>query len=127
MELIIKLMGLGVLNYLRDSYNIYDTIIIIFSTIEIALNYSDNLENDSNKPIRRVLIIVRPFRLLRIFKIARRWNSFNFVLQKMTNSLKEVGNFLVLFFIFMFIYALLGMELYSGQVKFDEKNDPLNC
>ena len=80
MELIIKLMGLGVLNYLRDSYNIYDTIIIIFSTIEIALNYSDNLENDQNKPIRRVLIIVRPFRLLRIFKIARRWNSFNFVL-----------------------------------------------
>lgn len=36
-EICVKMLGVGVLNYLRDSYNVYDTVIIIFSTIEIAL------------------------------------------------------------------------------------------
>jgi hypothetical protein len=40
------MLGIGVLNYLRDSYNIYDTVIIIFSTIEIALAQAET--SDSN-------------------------------------------------------------------------------
>ncbi len=36
-ELLVKMLGLGVLNYIRDSYNIFDTLIIIFSTIELGL------------------------------------------------------------------------------------------
>jgi hypothetical protein len=46
-EIFIKLIGSGVLNYLRDSYNIFDSIVIIFSTIEIVLSISDN-ENSKN-------------------------------------------------------------------------------
>jgi hypothetical protein len=46
-EILIKLIGSGVLNYLRDRYNIFDSIVIIFSTIEIVLSISDN-ENSKN-------------------------------------------------------------------------------
>ena len=42
-EILVKMIGLGVINYLRDSFNIYDTVIIIFSTIEIALANADSL------------------------------------------------------------------------------------
>jgi voltage-dependent calcium channel L type alpha-1D len=124
-EILIKMLGLGVINYIKDSYNIFDTLIIIFSTIEIALANADS--GESNQLIRRVLIIFRPFRMLRIFKIARKWSSLNFVLVKMLNSFKEVGNFLVLLALFLFIYALLGMELYANNVKFDENDQPVKC
>ena len=45
-EVLIKILGLGVINYLRDSYNIFDTLIIIFSTIEIALANADSAESN---------------------------------------------------------------------------------
>lgn len=38
-----------------------------------------------------------------------------------------MGNFVVLLTIFIFIYALLGMQLYSNQIKFDADNNPVPC
>jgi hypothetical protein len=35
--MIVKLIGFGFYNYLRDGYNIFDAFIIICSTIEIIL------------------------------------------------------------------------------------------
>jgi Ion transport protein len=37
LEMIVKVIGLGFFNYLRDGYNIFDAFIIICSTIEIVL------------------------------------------------------------------------------------------
>lgn len=34
--------------------------------------------------------------------------------------MKDISNFSVLLFIFMFIYSLLGMELFAYRVKFDK-------
>lgn len=48
-----------------------------------------------------------------MFKLARSWTSFKELLHKIVLSIKEVYNFLVLLTILMFIFALLGMELYG--------------
>ena len=40
--------------------------------------------------------------------------------------MKDIGNFSILFFIFMFIYALIGMELFAFKVMFDENGEPLS-
>lgn len=34
-------------------------------------------------------------------------------------SIKDIGNFAVLLFIFLYIFTLVGMELFANQVKFD--------
>ena len=39
--------------------------------------------------------------------------------------MKDIGNFSVLLFLFMFIYSLLGMELYSYKVVIDEQGLPV--
>ena len=39
--------------------------------------------------------------------------------------MKDISNFSVLLFIFMFIYSLLGMELFAYKVKFDDENKPM--
>jgi hypothetical protein len=37
-------------------------------------------------------------------------------------SLKDIGYFSVLLFLFMFIISLLGMELFANECRFDEDN-----
>lgn len=40
--------------------------------------------------------------------------------------MKDVSNFSVLLFIFIFIFSLVGMELFAFQVKFDDNDEPID-
>ena len=64
-EMAIKLLGLGVRDYLRDGFNCFDGILVIISMVEIAIS-SDNMQG---------LLVLRAFRLFRVFKLAKSWKS----------------------------------------------------
>jgi len=34
--------------------------------------------------------------------------------------MKDIGNFGVLLFLFLYIYSLLGMQLFANYIRFDE-------
>ena len=63
---------------------------------------------------------MRSFRLFRIFKLAREWVSMRIILHKIMLTVIEVANFAVLLFLFMYIYALMGMQFFANRFKFDE-------
>ena len=63
---------------------------------------------------------LRAVRLLRVFKLARSWTSFRDLLSKMIVTIKDIRNFAVLMFLFMFIYTLLGMEMYAYKIRFTD-------
>jgi len=63
----------------------------------------------------------RSVRLLRVFKLARSWSNFRELLRRIMVTLKDISYFSVLLFLFMFTYTLLGMELFSFKVYFDEE------
>jgi voltage-dependent calcium channel L type alpha-1D len=65
---------------------------------------------------------LRAVRLLRVFKLARSWTSFRELLAKMIITLKDIRNFSVLMLLFMFIYTLLGMELYAYRVIYNNED-----
>jgi hypothetical protein len=121
LEMVVKLVGYGLQNYIRDNFNKFDTLVIIFSTIDIVLTSNDT------QSIQNALKAFRALRFLRIFKIARKWRSFQVILKKMSKSFKDMLNFMILLSLFIFIYALLGMELYANEVKFDPSNVPVDC
>tara|TARA_B110000305_G_C18779097_1_gene333137 strand:+ start:56 stop:331 length:276 start_codon:yes stop_codon:yes gene_type:complete len=62
---------------------------------------------------------MRALRLLRIFKLARDWKSFREILERMIITVIDISNFTILMMIIIFIYTLLGLELYAYRVKFD--------
>ena len=64
----------------------------------------------------------RGIRLLRVFKLARSWTSFRELLSTMIKTMKEIVPFSSLLGICMFIFTLLGMELFGHKVKFDEND-----
>ena len=112
--MVIKLIGLGPKMYVKDKFNIFDCIVVIVSIVENVINWA-GVEGGTKGAISAF----RGVRLLRVFKLARSWTSFRELLEKIMTTLKDISNFSVLLFIFMFVYTLLGMEIYAYNVAFD--------
>jgi hypothetical protein len=51
----------------------------------------------------------RAIRLLRIFKLARSWESFKVLLKKIASSSKEMSTFAVLLIIFEIVAVIIGL------------------
>lgn len=75
LEMVIKILGLGIRDYLRDGFNIFDSIIIIIGLLEYF--------GIGNK----AATVLRSFRLLRIFKIVRSWSGLRKLLKTVLASL----------------------------------------
>jgi voltage-dependent calcium channel L type alpha-1D len=116
-EMVIKMIGLGIKAYAADSFNLFDCIVVVTSIVDLIISLV-GVEYNVNGAISAL----RAVRLLRVFKLARSWTSFRLLLEKMIITLKDIRNFSVLMLIFMFIYTLLGMELYAYRVIFNNEN-----
>jgi hypothetical protein len=119
-EMIVKLSALGFKGYARDKVNLFDAFIVMLT---IAENIMDLVVSDSGISSGGAISGFRAVRLFRIFKLARQLKSFQSMLNKITMSLKDIGNFSVLLFLFLFTFTLLGMEMFSHKAKFDENGD----
>ena len=76
-----------------------------------------NQTNDDNPKVGSVITALRAFRLLRVFKLAKTWKRFELLLETMGSTLRDIASFSVLLFLFIFIFSLLGMELFAHKVK----------
>lgn len=116
-EMVVKILGLGLKDYCSDSFNIFDGTVVWISIIEmvIASFIDGGLGGGAISSLRAV-------RLLRVFKLARSWTSFRNLLQKMIVTIKDIQFFACLLALFMFIFTLLGMELFAYRVKFNNED-----
>jgi hypothetical protein len=69
--MILKIAGLGIRNYLKDSFNVFDAIVVVFSLIDFFITVSVP-EEDLGNAIA-ALQALRALRLLRVIKLARTW------------------------------------------------------
>ena len=74
-EMIAKIIGLGLRNYIRDKFNAFDMVIVIVSLIDFALGLSGGLESADG-----IMSAFRALRLLRVVKLARHWKAFQEIL-----------------------------------------------
>jgi hypothetical protein len=114
-EMLIKVIGLGPKQYAKDRFNLFDAFITILTIVENILDLSAANSISSGGAISGF----RAIRLFRIFKLARQLKSFQEMLMKIAMSLKDIGNFSVLLFLFLFTYTLLGLEMYSNKLQVD--------
>ena len=64
--------------------------------------------------------MLRAFRLLRIFKIIKSWESLKVLLSTVFDSLQAITNLGVLIVLFLFIFALLCKQFFSEPLLDDE-------
>ncbi|KAH7463184.1 Sodium channel protein 60E [Phytophthora ramorum] len=77
-----------------------------------------------NQPKKRAVSSLRSFRLFRVFKLARNWRSLRELLEMIGRAIAGIANFGVLFFIFIYIYALVGMQFFGNTMRFDDSGYP---
>lgn len=116
LEMIIKLIGLGHMNYLRDNYNIFDAIIVVLSIVDVVISNTVTSESDVTQG-KGAISAFRAFRLIRIFKLAKSWSKLHHLLSTITKSLSDISSFSILLFLLIYIYMLMGMEIFADQLK----------
>ena len=105
-EMGIKLAGLGVRGYLKDRMNAFDGVIVVASLVEMIIWFFGGGSSGA-------LSVFRAFRLMRIFKLARRWEELNKIVRTIFKSLSSIAYLSLLLLVFIFIMALLGMQLFG--------------
>lgn len=109
-EMVLKLAVMGPGGYVKDRFNVFDAIVVFISFLEYFMS------EDAGG-----LTALRSFRLFRIFKLARKWHTMQRLLQLIVTTLVDVSNFLLLVCLFIFIYAMLGIEFFANRMRFDEQ------
>ena len=61
------------------------------------------------------LSMLRSFRLLRVFKLAKSWKSLNDILTIMGNTVGALSNLVFVLCIIIFIFAVMGMQLFGSK------------
>jgi len=110
LEMICLLIGLGPRAYVNDPMCLFDGVIVITSLIELAFELSGQKSAGG-------LSALRSFRLFRMFKLAKSWKALNDLLATLIASIKGVANAAVLLGIMVFIFTLVGMQLFGGKMS----------
>ena len=121
LEMILKLFGLGLKNYLSDQLNIFDSLIVLTSLCDTILSQSGSDFNSGG--YLAVINALRSLRLFRIFKLARSWVNLKNLLLTIIKTVQSMWHFMILLFLFMVISSLLGMELFAFKARFDLKGN----
>lgn len=117
LEMLVKIAGFGLVVYVHDLFNVFDAFIVVVSIIELLLLPPMFLGGEPGEG-GGALSALRTFRLFRVFKLARNWHALQALLKTIMKTLGDVGNFAILLFLFMYIYALVGMQLFANQLMF---------
>ncbi|XP_063113339.1 voltage-dependent L-type calcium channel subunit alpha-1D isoform X10 [Cavia porcellus] len=112
-EMLIKMYSLGLQAYFVSLFNRFDCFVVCGGITETIL-----VELEIMSPLG--ISVFRCVRLLRIFKVTRHWTSLSNLVASLLNSMKSIASLLLLLFLFIIIFSLLGMQLFGGKFNFDE-------
>ncbi|XP_073351604.1 sodium channel, voltage-gated, type I like, alpha b isoform X10 [Pagrus major] len=104
-EMCFKIIALDPYYYFQEGWNVFDGIIVSLSLVELGLA---NVEG---------LSVLRSFRLLRVFKLAKSWPTLNMLIKIIGNSVGALGNLTLVLAIIVFIFAVVGMQLFGKSYK----------
>ncbi|KQS30182.1 uncharacterized protein Dere_GG19319, isoform AI [Drosophila erecta] len=108
-EATMKLMAMSPKYYFQEGWNIFDFIIVALSLLELGLEGVQGLS------------VLRSFRLLRVFKLAKSWPTLNLLISIMGRTVGALGNLTFVLCIIIFIFAVMGMQLF-GKNYTDHKD-----
>ncbi|XP_051989664.1 sodium channel, voltage gated, type XII, alpha a [Xyrauchen texanus] len=104
-EMVLKVFALDPYYYFQQGWNMFDGIIVCLSLMELGLS---NVEG---------LSVLRSFRLLRVFKLAKSWPTLNTLIKIIGNSVGALGNLTLVLAIIVFIFAVVGMQLFGKNYQ----------
>uniref|UniRef100_UPI00358FD224 voltage-dependent T-type calcium channel subunit alpha-1H-like n=1 Tax=Myxine glutinosa TaxID=7769 RepID=UPI00358FD224 len=119
LEAILKLIAFGIRRYFKERWNQLDLGIVLLSIMGITL---EEIELNASLPINPTIIrIMRVLRIARVLKLLKMATGMRALIDTVVQALPQVGNLGLLFLLLFFIYAALGVELFSRLVCDEEQ------
>ena len=106
-ETVVKMLVIPPRQFIADKFNVLDAVIAVVSVVEILFLSS------SSFTIFRVFRLVR---VVRVIKLARRWRILKHIVKTVGSSLTYMGYLLLLLILFVFVFAILGRQLFAGKI-----------
>lgn len=108
LEMFLKMYSLGFQGYFVSLFNRFDCFVVISSILELLL---------TNTKVMMPLgvSVLRCVRLLRIFKVTKYWFALRNLVNSLINSMRAIASLLLLLFLFIVIFSLLGMQVFGGK------------
>mmetsp|Transcript_20712 Transcript_20712/g.31737 ORF Transcript_20712/g.31737 Transcript_20712/m.31737 type:complete len:169 (-) Transcript_20712:3207-3713(-) len=111
-EMSLKLLALGVYKYCSDRMNYLDGSVVLISIFELI--YTASAAGDMDLAAFATVRMFRTFRVFRIARLLRSLESMQTILGVIGRSYKSFIYITLLMFVFIFIFSLLGMQLFGG-------------
>ena len=139
-EMIIKLVGLGIYKYGTSPSNVFDFVIVIISLVDILMTDSTTGEFTGGIATVRCYLLPRPqnqchhyyldceggaasmsvlraFRMVRIVKLLRALPGVQAQVKVLSDTASATAWLLLLIVLFLFIFLVLGMNLFGGILE----------
>ncbi|CAF3386208.1 unnamed protein product, partial [Rotaria socialis] len=98
-EVTLKIIAMTPSKYLKSGWNKFDFLIVVVSLAELGFVHIKGLS------------VLRSFRLLRIFKLAKSWQTFNRLMATIGKSIGALANLTLILVIVIFIFSVVGMQV----------------
>uniref|UniRef100_M3ZJ55 Sodium channel protein n=1 Tax=Xiphophorus maculatus TaxID=8083 RepID=M3ZJ55_XIPMA len=101
-EMFAKLIAMDPYYYFQEGWNCFDGFIVTLSLVELGLADVEGLS---------------VLRNMRLFKLAKSWPTLNMLIKIIGNSVGALGNLTLVLAIIVFIFAVVGMQLFGKSYK----------
>jgi hypothetical protein len=93
--------------YFRDSWNRFDFAIVVVSLIDFILTFFMSTE------FLVIITLFRIFRIARVIRIVKSAKSLRVIFSTFILTLPSIANIGSLLLLFVYIYTILGVQLYA--------------
>eukprot|EP00198_Chlamydomonas_reinhardtii_P003576 XP_001692912.1 voltage-gated Ca2+ channel, alpha subunit [Chlamydomonas reinhardtii] len=107
-EAAVKITALGWPKYWRDNWNKLDLFIVLVSIPDIVATFT------SHNAATGIVTAMRLLRVCRMFKLIRGAKGLRTLFNTLISSLPAIGNVGSLLLLIMYIYAIIGINMYGG-------------
>ena len=110
LEMALKIVAYGLKGYCADKANLFDAVIVATSVVEIVF-----------QNVGRGFTVLRTFRVMRVFrsmKILRTHRGLRVLMETVLKGFGQLSDFLLVLLLFVFIFSILGMQLFGGTDVF---------
>ncbi|XP_060806616.1 two pore calcium channel protein 1 isoform X3 [Amyelois transitella] len=112
LEAVLRIMALGLAAYLESGWNVFDLSVTLLALMGAVLL--------SIAPKLFIVVIFRPLRLMRLYKLKKRYRDVFGTLVLLSPLMSSAGCVMLVMY---FFFAIIGMELFSS---YDLKNCCVN-
>ena len=113
-EMFSKIFAFGLSRYLDDKFNCFDAFIVTTSLIELAMA-SEAGDGGSFSVLRTLRLL----RILRSFKLVKGMDTLKKMIATTAGSMSAIANFGVLLMLLLYIFALVGMQMFGGGLEIE--------